>query len=55
MDILEAMPADSEEIAFAAKIFLTMLFTILALMGVIGNIMVITVVLKVPGMVSGLL
>lgn len=34
------------------RIFLTVVFALLSIMGIIGNLMVVTVVLKVPGMVS---
>jgi hypothetical protein len=43
-----------EELLFPVhvRLFLTIIFMLLSMMGIVGNLMVITVVLKVPGMVS---
>lgn len=50
----DAILSIEEELLFPLdiRLLLTTIFVVLSLMGIIGNLMVITVVLRVPGMVS---
>ncbi|CAD5205699.1 unnamed protein product [Bursaphelenchus okinawaensis] len=54
VDILAEMDSfvDSGFYPLYVRVGMTFIFTLLAVMGIVGNIMVITVVLKVPGMIT---
>uniref|UniRef100_A0A1I7S1E8 Thyrotropin-releasing hormone receptor n=1 Tax=Bursaphelenchus xylophilus TaxID=6326 RepID=A0A1I7S1E8_BURXY len=54
VDILAEMDqyVDNEFYPLYVRVGMTFIFALLAVMGIVGNIMVITVVLKVPGMIT---